>query len=197
MQRTKFYVAGVLLAALACPLAARGEDKPASSPDSENLPKKVETLENRIRSLQAELDEARAAAVKAQMQADAFENRCRKLQEQLSGGKTTGTLVSLPAQNKTAPANPKPGVAQGKITAVGKDGRLLQISIGADAGIKEGQKLEVFRLGSGIPSRPLYLGTMTLIRIDAQAALGEFRGVTGSDNRPKVGDDAATEFVIK
>ena len=56
----------------------------------------------------------------------------------------------------------------------------------------------MFRLGSGAPSqRTIYLGTMTLIRVDAQAALGEFKSAPGNDYRPKIGDEAASEFFVK
>jgi outer membrane murein-binding lipoprotein Lpp len=207
MTRKGFYCSGLLLAVLAWPLAGRAdENQPgAGSLKTENdeLRRQIETLEKRVRSLQAEVDESRTAAVAAQMHADAFENRCRKLQEELSRVKTPGILASWPRANQpktelTADAKPKSGVPQGKITAIGKDGKRVQISIGADAGIKEGQSLEVFRLGSATTGkRAIYLGTMKLIRVDAEAALGEFKSAPGNDYRPKVGDEVASELLVK
>ena len=196
---------GLLSALLAGPALLHGQEPPQDADslklENQDLRKERSALEARVRQLQHELDGVRTAMVQAQAELDASERRCRKLQDELIQIRTV-KAVDQPADDTSAtggrPAigKPKPGPAHGKITAVGKDGRLVQISIGADAGIKEGQALEVYRQAKGA-QRPLYLGAMTLIRVDPEAALGEFKSVSGLDYRPGVGDEVATELVVK
>ncbi len=210
MQRQRLVFLGLLSAALGGYSVSRADDNPLREPvvtgvksENEQLRKEVAALESKVRALQAELEQARLAAAQAQMQADAFELRCRKLQAEMSRTKATGTLTGRP---EAGPARadlavrtkPDSEAGHGRITAIGKNGSLLQISVGADAGFKQGQTLQVFRPGSADgAARPLYLGTMTLIRVEAQAALGEFTAIPSAPARPKLGDEAATELSVK
>jgi hypothetical protein len=209
MQRQRFVYLGLLSAAIAfnCPLMA--DDKPLQEPaaglkaDNDRLRQEVAALESRLRAVQVELDQARAAASQAQMQADAFELRCRKLQEQMSSSKSPGTLTGRsqagpPRAELAVRAKPTVEGPHACVTAVGSGGKLLQISKGASAGMKEGQTLQLFRPGSPDgATRPLYLGTMLLIRVEEQAALGEFTSVPSFTARPKIGDEAAIELSVK
>jgi hypothetical protein len=209
MKRQRFVYLGLLIAAISVTSAVAADDKqprePAAGLKAENdrLREEVAALENRLRALQTELEQARVVAVQAQMQAGAFEWRCRKLQEQQSTKPTAGTLTARP---ETGPprtelavrAKPTADSPHACVTAIGSSGRLLQISKGANAGLKEGQTLQVFRPGSADGAvRPLYLGTMLLIRVEEQAALGDFTSVPTVTSRPKIGDEAANELSVK
>jgi hypothetical protein len=209
MQRQHIVYLGLLSAAFGWSGALWADDKEPREPvvsgvkaENDQLRKEVAALESRVRALQAELEQARVAASQAQMQADAFESRCRKLQEEASRSRATGTLTARPEAGPpraefAVRGKPASEAGRGRITAVGKSGSLLQISLGADDGIKEGQTLQVFRPGSDAAARPLYLGTMTLIRVEAQAALGEFAATPAVMTRPKVGDEALLERSVK
>lgn len=166
--------------------------------DNDRLRKENEALETLARRMRIELDDARSAAVQAKIQADAFEMRVRKLQDEMTLLKANRSLPS-PTDHKidlAVRSKPKPTHVQGKITAIGKDGRMLQISVGSDSGVREGQALEVFRLPPMMGQRPLYLGTLSLTRVDPQASLGEFKPASG-ELRPKLGDEVANEFIVK
>lgn len=163
-----------------------------------------DALEARIRALGDQLTEARAVALSARTQAESLELRCRQLQEDLKLARAGRPEAIPPAaklvnERELPPPRPtgRPAVARGKITAVGRDGRLMQVSVGQDAGLKAGQVIEVFRLG-GADSKPrvppIYLGTLKLVRVDPQFALGEFQGFPGLDRRPRAGDDVASEL---
>jgi hypothetical protein len=161
-----------------------------------------EALEIRVRALTEQLGEARAEATSARTQAEALELRCRQLQEQLRTyhqGHHEGLqpVVVAPVQRETLPAPrvTRSTVARGKVTSVGREGRLVQVSLGSEAGVHEGQTIEVFRLNDAARHGiPVYLGTLKLVRVDGQESLGEFHGFPGLDRRPRVGDDVASEL---
>ena len=201
MPRMRTIYLGMLAIALASPCPLRADDKPqdieALKRENEQLIKDLNAQEGRMLQAKTELDQARSALVQAKFQIDALERRCKKLQDELAiagGGKDAGAQVEK--TGLMSRTKPNRALVQGKITALGKDGRLIQISVGVNGGAKEGQVLEVFRLANG-NQRSLYLGTLTLIRVDPQAALGQFNSVTGFDYRPSVGDDVSSELLAK
>jgi hypothetical protein len=202
MMGKRFGQMGLLVAVLAAPPTARGDGPPLDAAalrfENEQLRKEAAAQEARLQRLQHDLDDARASMIQAKFQVDALEHRCKKLHEellQLRSGKGLDQPADLgPA--KVEPQRGKPPVL-GKITEIGKDGRLLQISLGLEAGVKQGQVLEVFRLATRPTQRSLYLGTLTLIRVDPQAALGQFKSVGGLEYRPVVGDDVSSELSVK
>jgi hypothetical protein len=183
--------------ALAQPMPTAAELKA----DNDRLRKENQALEALTQRLRMELDDARAAAVQAKIQADAFEMRVKKLQDELTLFKANRqapvTTREDPKGELTSRTKPKPALIQGKITAIGKDGRMLQVSVGSDSGVREGQSLEVFRLPTVTGQKPLYMGTISLTRVDPQASLGEFKPVSGEITRPKLGDEVANEFIVK
>jgi hypothetical protein len=198
----------VLAALLAAAPAARAE-VPIPEPveikaELELLRRERDQLEERVRVLQDELQQTRAEAVTSRALAETLEFRCRQLQEAIKQPREPRVVVLPPADlTKTDPAGPEkprpaaPGAAaRGKITAVGTGSRLVQINIGGDDGVREGQVLEVFRLGTG-KERPLYLGTLRLVRVDPRASLGQFQGVPGQEKPPRAGDEVASELSVK
>jgi hypothetical protein len=203
MRREGFL--GILCVALVTPLVGVAE-VPAPEPvelkaENELLRREREALEAKVRALTEQLAEARAEATSARTQAEALELRCRQLQEQLRTheGHPEGLqpVVVAPVQREILPIPrvTRATVARGKVTAIGREGRLVQVSIGSEAGLHEGQAIEVFRLSDrarhGVP---VYLGTLKLVRVDAQESLGEFQGFQGLDRRPRIGDDVASEL---
>jgi hypothetical protein len=214
MRRERLLPLGLLAALVVWPsLTPAGEnevDAGAMRAEIEQLRRERSTLESRVLMLQSQLDEVRSSAMMTKNQADVLEKRCRVLQNELKLVKAEKPAADNSAVKKFDPPvqmlppssmqPPKPSTAHGRISAIGNDGVLIQISIGSDAGIKEGQMLEVFRLGSASGKErigPLYLGTLKLIRVDPQASLGHFKSVPGLDRRPKIGDEVANELFVK
>lgn len=215
MRREKIVCLWILLAAFSWAAAAQAEDKekePAAlKAEIEQLRRERDTLEAQVQTLQGKLEEARAAVISAKIQSDTFERRCRQLQDELKLIKAEKPAGIAPVSQKQespvqaiAPPGSKPNAketrARGKVSGVGGGGGLAQISIGSDSGIKEGQTMEVFRLGTTNGKdkvNPIYLGTLKLIRVDPQAALGQFKAVPGLDRRVKIGDEVASELFVK
>lgn len=208
MCRKQIVHFGVLSVLLTVPALAHGQD--GRPRDAESL--KVEIMDlrrelsaqaERMRELQRELDATRATVVRAQIEVEASERRCRELRDELTllrTGKAADRppVPNEPATEPTTNEKAPPVAARGKVTAVGRDGRLVQVSIGVDAGVKEGQALEVYRIATaGGKDQSVYLGVVTLSRVDPQAALGEFKSVTGINYRPRVGDDVSAELKAK
>lgn len=205
MTRIGIVCLGLFSAILVETAIVRADEKPGAAAESKTeldlLRRERDTLEARIRVMQDQLDEARAALVLAKIQTDSIENRCKKLQDELILLKAEKVVIApiiapKPRVESLPPPRVKSGIGQGKISAIGADGRLMQISIGSDDGLKIGQSLDVFRPGNGT-ERPLYLGTMTLTRVDPQASLGQYKSVPSLDRRPKIGDEVTSELFVK
>lgn len=185
-------IVAIVLVWAAAPVCA--QDSETLQQENASLRRQLREMEARNRQLQVDLDEARAAVVQAKLQADAFEHRCKRLQDVLATLRNPKADNGIANTDIPSATKIKSTIAQGKITAIGKDGRLLQISLGFEAGVKEGQTLEVFRLGN---QRPLYLGTVTLTRVDPQVSLGQFKNLPGVEQRPALGDEVASELIVK
>ncbi|MCE9532509.1 MAG: hypothetical protein K8T89_15520 [Planctomycetes bacterium] len=195
----KLSLLGVLLAT---PLPARAQENAPSAADlkaqNELLRRERELLEVRVRILTDQVEQLRTALANSQNQARSIEEQHRKVLGELPrlrpiqqvDGKLNEIASRTESERKTPERLP------GTVTAVGNEGRLLQTSLGTDAGLKVGQVLEVFRTGSG-NQKPLYLGTLTLVRVDAQASLGQFKSVVGQNERARVGDEVAKDLTGK
>ncbi len=208
MRRKRIVHFGLLSVLLAVPALAHGQDgrpRDAESYKIEimDLRRELSVQAERMRDLQRELDATRATVVRAQIEAEAAERRCRELRNELALQRTSKAadrppVEIQPAAEPSAPAKPARAPARGKITAVGRDGLLVQVSIGVDSGVKEGQALEVYRIATaGGKDRSVYLGVITLTRVDPQVALGDFKSVSGINYRPHVGDDVSAELKAK
>jgi hypothetical protein len=185
------------LVLLSC-LTARAQDVPLLDLKAENelLRRERDLFETRLRSMQDHLDEARRSATAARLEVEGLEFQCKKLQDELKQCK--GDQLSRILQ-KVVPAAevPKSNAVRGKITAMSANLLTMQISMGQDAGLKEGQVLDVFRMASELDRGPLYLGTIRLTRVDPHAALGHYERVPSLDRAPKVGDDVSNELIVK
>jgi hypothetical protein len=84
--------------------------------------------------------------------------------------------------------NPPNKDIRGKITLTSPDGDLVQISIGSDDGLRNGNTLEVFRLRP----KPVYLGTVKVLLVEAHRAVA--RPLAGSKMDFQVGDSVASRI---
>jgi hypothetical protein len=195
MQRNGILSVGLVF--LSC-LSARAQDGPSLDLKAENemLRRERDTFESRLRMIQDQLDDARRSATAARLEIEGLEFHCKKLQDELKQVK--GDQLSRILQKVVpTPVGPKPNAIRGKITAMSTNLRTMQISLGLDAGLKEGQMLDVFRLASEEEKGPLYLGTIRLTRVDPHAALGYYERVPSLDRAPKIGDDVSNELIVK
>jgi hypothetical protein len=71
----------------------------------------------------------------------------------------------------SGPRNPPPGPIEGTIKEVDASAGLATVSVGSDAGLARGQTLEVYRLNP-----PKYVGTLRLIEVRPQEAVGKMEG---------------------
>jgi len=83
-----------------------------------------------------------------------------------AGAQNTGTGASLTARN------PPTVAIEGKVEAVGRDGELIELSLGSDAGLQVGHTLEVFRM----TPKPQYLGYVRITRVEHNKAVGQVIG---------------------
>jgi hypothetical protein len=85
----------------------------------------------------------------------------------------------------------KPG--EGEVRTVDSKSGLVQLSIGSDVGLKEGQIVHVFRLADK-PAEAKYLGTLRILQVQGTDAVAEplkGRGITES---PRPGDRVAVQL---
>lgn len=198
MHRNGILSVGLIL--LAC-LAVRAEDSPSPvslKAENEQLRRERDTIESRLRIVQDQLDEARKANAAARLEIELLEFRNKKLQDELKQARTEQPPIKV-LPDVVPPANAvKSKVVRGRITSISADFRLLQISVGIEAGVKDGQVLDVYRVSTEMGKQiPLYLGTVRVMRADPQAALGQFERVPGLDRIPKVGDEVSNELTVK
>ena len=82
-----------------------------------------------------------------------------------------GGLGTLPSAD-IAPPPPIDGKVQSARYGVGNRILYVEVSIGSDDGIKEGQQLTVYRPGNGKAIRTKYLGQIRIIQVFADKAVG-------------------------
>jgi beta-lactamase regulating signal transducer with metallopeptidase domain len=157
-------------------LAGQNQANPASGDE----PRKAEAqhLRAAVAAAQADLDRATAQVQVAQAQLREAEARLKRLE-----------LDMLRAPK----ADPK---ARGKITRISStDKALVSISIGSDAGLKEGDVLDVYHL----EPKAEHLGKLRLVMVEANAAVGRLQGSAqgqirlGDQVGPTLGDVTFTE----
>jgi myosin heavy subunit len=153
------------------------------------LTKEVEGLRGEIRDAQAERDKHFDQVVKLTDQVHQAQGELKRLEErrvQLAGQVAAQNLV-LQANNltKDTPVDNVPPQVRGKVLAVNQD-NMVEVSLGADDGLRTGHTLEIFR-GSK------YLGRIELLRTDTDRSVGKVlpgfkKGAIQKD------DDVATRF---
>lgn len=198
MVRNGILSVGFML--LAC-LTVRAEDNPALESlkaENEQLRRERDTLQSRLRIVQDQLDESRKSNTAARLEIELLEFRCKKLQDEMKQAKTEQPPIRVLPEADPPADVAKSKVVRGRITSISTDFRLMQISVGIEAGVKDGQVLDVYRVSTEKGKQiPLYLGTVRVMRADPQAALGHFERVPGLDRVPKVGDEVSNELTVK
>jgi hypothetical protein len=177
----------------------------AAGSERDVLLKRIGDLEQKVEQLTRELNQQRAEAVRADVEARAEKARNEQMaaaleeawrQVEARGGKrpmgpalarriVVGGGAAVPLQPAVLPA-----AVRGKVTGVSDQG-LVQISVGSDGGLTTGHTLDVYRIDPDNPRASQYLGKVTLLRVEAKAAVGRFTEAARG-RKAAVGDDVAT-----
>ncbi|MFN4261217.1 MAG: hypothetical protein ACK4RK_18165 [Gemmataceae bacterium] len=166
------------------------------------LQKQLDERDKDIVEARIEVQNFRNRAVKAEIEAKSLLDRNRILLDQvedlaklLEQAKLKGAVVSGTG-NGTGNGiaglakNPPPENVRGLISQSDPDSGLVTITLGSDAGINEGNTLEVYRL----KPKPIYLGTIRIIDVRHHQAVG--RALSPSRNNPiQVGDEVASSIL--
>jgi exonuclease VII small subunit len=142
--------------------------------------KDVEDLESKIARLKKAVAELERGNVEIQRLGKQLEALGRKLQ-----GKAPAEDGSKPDDQPPS----RPGGTEGSVKAIDPKTGLVTIDLGANAGIRKGDMLEVFRL----KPRPLYLGRLRIVEVSATEAIG--RPVKPASIQ--VGDRVCTPFPVE
>ena len=176
---------------------ARRATRPSPADEGAAVPEEVERL-------RVELEKVKAEALRECQRAEQLADRLQKLMDELEKSRPEGVHPFQPWRENPSPTVPAgfKGTVQ-RIEGTAKDlanGREVWVEItpGADAGLKQGAILTVRRM-AGASGK--YLGTITLVRVNAKDAVGRFspanpRGVE-ADDLPKPGDELAPRTSVR
>src|SRR5262249_32417347 len=139
------------------------------------------------------LQEAKAAEQQARTAVARAQNLTKRIQEmeiQLTRADTAPAakgVVSPASMRDPTYVNPPSAKVKGSITETAPtDSTLVKVSIGSDAGVKEDNTLEVFRLSPD----PTYLGRLRIVEAHHHSAIGRFRPASTAVRQPlRVGDE--------
>jgi hypothetical protein len=124
--------------------------------------------------------EAKAALDQLQRLEQLYQKQAKELAQLRAGPVTPAAGTSLTTKNPPAEK------IDGQVTQAGGD--LLKLSVGSDSGLKQGHTLELFRLGA----KPLYLGTVRIISLEAKAAVA--KPIDKLNGAPQVGDTVSSRI---
>jgi hypothetical protein len=145
-----------------------------------------DAIETKFVGAQRSEQDARNNALASKLEADAFKQRNEQLELQVLGLLGQLNDVRLGRQGLgAAQLVPVPADLRASVVAVNAD--LVTISLGADAGVLKGQKLDISRLNPG-----KYLGYILIGDVEPKKAVGVFvpatPGRATGDNLPRLGD---------
>jgi hypothetical protein len=175
----------------------------AKEAEIERLRKENAVLQELVKKLQqkmlqAEPEQAKMKNVLAEavIRAKTIQLRNESLTERIRGlERALAPKKADPPKGNDFPLakpNPPPTKLDGLIEKVDpKDGSLVVISVGADAGLAKGHTLEVYRLKPA----PKYLGTIQIIEVTQHKAVGRLlRRANAPVVTLDVGDNVASSF---
>jgi RNA polymerase sigma factor (sigma-70 family) len=142
--------------------------------DSDTQKEKHKRWREVVQELERQLESGTAEDVSRQVELQLMERRRKALEREES-------------EKKAAPS--KPGGdddVQGMVKEVG-EGNLLRISIGSDAGLVKGDRLEIYRL----QPKPVYVGRAKILEVATRESVAQL--ISGKDPRP--GDQVARTLV--
>ncbi len=112
-----------------------------------------------------------------------------------------GLVGGTPVANPLPRVSRKPGdPIKGKVTEISEKSALVGLSLGSEDGIRAGQELECYRLGlQDAPGKnqPIYVGKMRIIRVTPTESVATYVPLQGLERRPMVGDEVASELLVK
>lgn len=149
----------------------------AAAEEAQALRKKFEQLQDERQKAVAEAEALRAKLVTVQTEADLLRRRSQALAERIAELERADRPIA-----QVNPGAKPPADLHGTVMAVSNG--LVVINLGADAGLVQGQKLEVVRIGK--PEKSVYLGAITIVRLEPKQAVGRFEG---RQEKPKPGDE--------
>src|SRR5262245_51279400 len=159
--------------------------------ERKTLVEQVEKLTARTQELEKMAAKYREMAMVAENVAKSFQERAEKLATQLKELLPDAKSIEGPKKTKSSEppkkSEPPPPEIRGQIREL-KDG-LAVISIGSDAGLESGQKLDVFRFKPA----PKYLGTITIVDLKPKSAVGKIEPASGKVTI-ELGDEVSSKL---
>ncbi|MGL6095543.1 MAG: hypothetical protein ACRC7O_07080 [Fimbriiglobus sp.] len=153
----------------------------------DNLTAAMQVRDQEINKLTLETETARAARLKAELEAASQQLRADRFAEQLLlANEKMAELKLGPSRSAVEPRAAAPAGFRGTVRARKDD--LVSFTPGLDAGLKVGTTLTVFRQ----TPTPKYLGKLTVIQVDPKEAVGRFvppPGRAAADDFPKPDDE--------
>jgi hypothetical protein len=152
------------------------------------LQEKQRTLEEREARIKAEIEakQFKARAVHLEEQVRRLEQR---LQEQIANSLLRPLGSSPLQQEKNFPKEQ----VEGRVTQIDKESGLLKLSVGADAGLKKGHHLHIYRLDAK-PEKAKYLGTIEILNVRATEAVARLTRKLPGDLVIQVGDRVMSQL---
>jgi hypothetical protein len=190
---------GVQVAAAAALEKVNGDAKAPADVATElrRLREQVEAVRQKAEAEAARADKAekektllREKLATAQVEAQLLQNRSRQLEQR---------IVELEKEHGRKPkevapadrANAAPADVEGLVKAVDDKSGLVTITVGSDAGVRKGHRLEVYRLK---PSAK-YLGQVEIVDVTATQAVG--KPVGKAKETIQVGDSVSSRLTKK
>jgi chromosome segregation ATPase len=160
--------------------------------------KSVEDRDKTITKLNKELGRVLGRAVEAENQKEILVVRTKSLVEQIQTLSQKLARAESPtsgngrATRDPNAKNPPAVFVKGVVTKVLKDRGLVEVSIGSDDGVNEGNTLEVYRL----KPKPEYLGTIKILEAFEHKAVGRIIRTAGVRRSPIVKNDEVASKIL-
>ena len=177
----------------------------AAKSEHDLLVKEKKDLQDANIKIETELIRERRETVSAQLTAKGLAQRnenlrkqfedstaqIRELREQLSGPGSSGLGGGGPVKTSilNPPPKPAPAGVVGKVTGIA--GNLVQVNVGIDTGLSEGNELMLYQEQAG--GKVQYLGQVKITTAQAKKAAGRFYPASTSTKLPGENDDGAIE----
>jgi len=148
------------------------------------LSKERENRELRLETV-ADLEKIEATIARNESLLEQLADARRKLQEMES---SSASFTSANSSDPNRP-NPPPGSVKGTVEKIDQKDGLVEVSIGADEGLKKFHTLEVYRL----QPQPQYLGRIRIVEVFPHKAIGRLVRAPMTAGRPlQQGDQVAS-----
>jgi hypothetical protein len=173
---------------------AAGAELKRRANESDYLKQLVTARDDELRNKAKQVNDMRAAMVEAKINFDAERERNERLlqeNERLArDNRQIQQVASSTSMRPEAPKkNPPPEDVEGRITRYDPQNGYVTISIGSDAGLREGNTLDAFRLGPD----PAYLGAIQILRVRPNEAVG--KAIDRLQRPLQVGDQVSSSIM--